>query len=353
MDNKEWLLKDFDYDLPEPLIAAHPLLERDSSRLMIVERDTGGILHRKFSDIAGFLKKGDLLVLNDTKVMPARLFGTRPAGGAVEVLAVRRQNLPKDAGGDGEKEAWICLARPAKGLKKGVIITFDGGIQAEVLGRTDEGFFVLDFGLAHDFLEKIGHVPLPPYIKRADTPDDRVRYQTVFAKNIGAVASPTAGLHFTDGLLKEIKEKGVEPCFITLHTGPGTFMPVRSDLISEHSMHPEYYSITRDCFDGILRAKKEGRRIIATGSTSLRALEASVLDGFASPRLNGFTGLFIYPGFSFRLVDALITNFHLPRSTLLMLVSAFAGRPLVMRAYMEAIKERYRFYSFGDAMFFV
>ncbi len=355
MDDSELLLENFDYDLPESLIAGHPLPERDSSRLMIVERDTGGILHRRFSDIAQFLEKGDMLVLNDTKVMPARLFGRRSTGGAVEVLAVRRHGVLTDAAHEpgNEQEIWLCLARPAKGLKKGAVIAFDRDIRAEVLERTSEGFFVLDFALAHDFLERIGHMPLPPYIKRADSVDDRIRYQTVFAKNQGAVAAPTAGLHFTDGLLKEIREKGIEVCFITLHTGPGTFMPIRSERISLHRMHPEYYSIKSEAFDRVLRAKKDGRRIIAVGSTSLRALEASVSGGVENPMLEGLTGLFIFPGFSFRLVSSLITNFHLPRSTLLMLVSAFAGHHLVMKAYAEAINERYRFYSFGDAMFFI
>jgi S-adenosylmethionine:tRNA ribosyltransferase-isomerase len=311
---------------------------------MVVDKGTGCMLHRRFSDLPGFLKKGDLLILNDTKVFQARLYGKRPTGGKVEVLLIRQS--------DG-RDSWQCLARPGGLLKKGDVLSFGPDTEARVVARDEDGFFIFSFSGPSDFIERYGHVPLPPYIRRHDDEEDRLRYQTVFAREEGAVAAPTAGLHFTEALIEEIRGKGVDVHYITLHTGPGTFMPVRSQDIRRHRMPSEPYSIRKEAFDAFLEARARGGRVIATGSTSLRALEASVLEGIERPLLKGETGLFIYPGFSFKAVTALITNFHLPKSTLLMLVSAFAGAGLIKSAYEEAIKERYRFYSYGDAMLII
>jgi S-adenosylmethionine:tRNA ribosyltransferase-isomerase len=334
-------LKDFTFDLPESLIAQEPLGERDSSRLMTVSKKDGAIGHRLFRDFPACLRSGDLLVLNDTKVIPTRLLGTKPTGGKVELLLVEKT----DAG----VEEWKCLAKPAKGLKPGTKVLFDG-VEGAMLGQDEEGLFICRFSSSLDLM-KIGHVPLPPYIKREATGADSSRYQTVFAGVDGAVAAPTAGLHFTGELLAAIKAMGVEVCHVTLHTGPGTFMPVRSEKIEEHRMMRERYRIGASVFSAVVKAKEEGRRIVAVGTTSTRALEASVDCGFASPVLEGSTNLFIYPGYKFKVVDALLTNFHLPESTLLMLVSAFAGRELVLEAYREAVRKEYRFFSYGDAMF--
>lgn len=334
-------LKDFTFDLPESLIAQEPLAERDSSRLMTVSRKDGAISHRLFRDFPACLRPGDLLVLNDTKVIPTRLIGAKPTGGKVELLLVEKT----DAG----VEEWKCLARPAKGLKPGTKVLFDG-VEGRMLGQDEEGLFICRFSTVLD-LEKIGKVPLPPYIKREATNADSSRYQTVFAGVDGAVAAPTAGLHFTGELLAGIKAMGVEVCHLTLHTGPGTFMPVRSEKIEEHRMMRERYRIDASVFSAVMKAKEEGRRVVAVGTTSTRALEASAQGGVASPVLEGSTNLFIYPGYRFRVVDALLTNFHLPESTLLMLVSSFAGRELVLEAYREAVKKEYRFFSYGDAMF--
>jgi S-adenosylmethionine:tRNA ribosyltransferase-isomerase len=334
-------LRDFTFDLPERLIAQEPLGERDSSRLMTVSRKTGAIDHRFFKDLPEFLRAGDLLVLNDTKVIPTRLIGARPTGGKVELLLVEKTSeVP---------EEWKCLARPARGLKPGTKVSF-GGVAGEMLGQDEEGLFICRFSSALDLM-KIGRVPLPPYIRREATVADSSRYQTVFAGVDGAVAAPTAGLHFTERLLDAIKARGVEVCRVTLHTGPGTFMPVRSEKIEEHRMMRERYRIGEPVFSSVVKAKEEGRRVVAVGTTSTRALEASVAGGFSSPVLEGSTNLFIYPGYRFKVVDALLTNFHLPESTLLMLVSAFAGRELVLEAYREAVKKEYRFFSYGDAMF--
>lgn len=334
-------LKDFDFHLPEELIAQRPLPERDSSRLMVLSRGKKSVEHKLFRDILQYLKKGDLLVLNDTRVIPTRLTGVKPTGGRVELLLVERL-----AGGGGEE--WKCLAKPTKGLKAGSLLLFEG-IEAEVTGFDDEGLVRCAFNGRLD-LKSIGKVPLPPYIKREPGAEDSSRYQTVFAGNDGAVAAPTAGLHFTLGLLEEIRARGVEVRTLTLHTGPGTFMPVRVDNIKEHRMMKEYYKIDEQAFGDILKAKKEGRRVITVGTTSTRALEASVADGFDAPVLEGRTGLFIYPGFRFRMIDALLTNFHLPGSTLIMLVAAFAGHGFLMDAYREAVARGYRFFSYGDAM---
>lgn len=336
-------LKDFTFDLPEELIAQEPLGERDSSRLMTVARKDGAIGHRLFRDLPEYLRPGDLLILNDTRVIPTRLLGAKPTGGKVELLLVEKIS---SAGA----EQWKCLARPAKGLKPGTKALFGGGVEAEMLGQDEEGLYICRFSGALD-LKRIGKVPLPPYIKREATDADSSRYQTVFAGVDGAVAAPTAGLHFTGQLLEGIKSMGVEVCRVTLHTGPGTFMPVRSEKIEEHRMMRERYRIDESVFSSVVKAKQEGRRVVAVGTTATRALEASVAGGLDSPVLEGSTNLFIYPGYRFRVVDALLTNFHLPESTLLLLVSAFAGRELVLKAYGEAVRKEYRFFSYGDAMF--
>lgn len=330
-------LKNFEFDLPERLIAQRPLPERDSSRLMAVSREAGTIDHRSFKDLSGFLRAGDVLVLNDTKVIPTRLFGAKTTGGKVELLLVEKTE------GRGE---WHCLSKPS--LKPGARILFDG-FEGEVAGHGEEGLCTIRFSQEPD-LEKVGRVPLPPYIRREADETDRERYQTIFAGPEGAVAAPTAGLHFTDGVLNEIKAKGVIVRHVTLHTGPGTFMPVRTDRIEEHRMMRERYGVPEETFEAVASAKKEGRRVVAVGTTSTRALEASLKNGVHDPILNGATDLFIYPGYHFRAVDALLTNFHLPGSTLLMLVAAFAGRELILKAYMEAVQKGYRFFSYGDAM---
>lgn len=338
-------LKDFLFDLPERLIAQRPLPERDSSRLMAVSRETGIIEHGSFRDFPGYLREGDLLVLNDTRVIPTRVFGKRAGGGKLELLLVERISSSSTSGG----EEWRCLARPGKGLKAGSAVFLEG-VPGEITGRDDEGLFTVRFNCPVD-LEAIGRIPLPPYIRREADETDRTRYQTVFAGEGGAIAAPTAGLHFTPGLIEEIKRKGVLVRSITLHTGPGTFMPVRSERVEEHRMMGERYSIGREVFEEVARAKKDGRRVVAVGTTTTRALESSAVNGLQGPVLSGSTGLFIYPGYEFRVVDALLTNFHLPGSTLIMLVSAFAGRGLILKSYAEAVRMEYRFFSYGDAMF--
>jgi len=336
-------LKDFDYFLPEDLIARYPLPERDSSRLLVLDRRTGGFEHRAFRDIMNYLRPGDVLVLNDTRVIPARLLGRKTSGGKIELLACGRATSGK--------EAWNCLLKPSKGIKIGARLFFDGGAEALVAGVGADGLWVCEFnGPGMEILERLGKVPLPPYLKREAEEGDRLRYQTVFADKTGAVAAPTAGLHFTEEVLKGIKGLGIELYYITLHTGPGTFMPVRVSDINEHRMFKEYYKIEPDVFEAVTRAKREGRRIMAVGSTSTRALEAASANGLDNPRLEGETDIFIRPGFEFRVVDGLLTNFHLPGSTLIMMVAAFAGLQNIMRAYEAAVKERYRFFSYGDCM---
>lgn len=337
-------LKDFDFNLPEDLIAQHPLEQRDSSRLMVLNRSERSVSHRQFRDIKEYFREGDLLILNNTKVIPTRVYGKKHTGGRLEFLLIERLK--------GEKEVWRCLIKNSKGLKKGSRFTLDNGIEAIVAGVDEEGLWNCEFSQILD-LEAIGRIPLPPYIRREADEEDRIRYQTVFAGVNGAVAAPTAGLHFTEEILGELKGKGVGIDYITLHTGPGTFMPVRVDNIQEHKMLKERYEISPQVFERIANAKKEKRRVIAVGTTSTRALEASVRDGFESPRLEGSTDLFIYPGFEFKVIDALLTNFHLPGSTLIMLVSAFAGHDFLLKAYSEAVEEKYRFFSYGDAMLIV
>lgn len=339
-------IKDFEFDLPEGLIAQYPLPERDSSRLMVLSKSTGEYSHASFRDLPGLLRKGDLLILNDTKVLPARLLGKKSSGGKVEVLLVEKLGRTDDG-----REDWACLIKNSKGLKEGSRLFFN--TEAEVRGFDEKaGLWRVSFKDGPRYNES-GRIPLPPYIRREPEESDKTRYQTIFAGEEGAVAAPTAGLHFTDKLLEEIREKGVETRCITLHTGPGTFMPVRVTDVRDHKMHGERYAIDQATFDAIKKAKQEGRRVIAVGTTSTRALEAAFKDGFDSPVLSGTTDIFIYPGFRFRVIDGLLTNFHLPGSTLIMLVAAFAGRDRVLAAYKAAIEQEYRFFSYGDAMLII
>ena len=336
-------LSDFDYDLPEELIAQTPIKERDQSRLMVLDKKTGAIKHKHFHDILEELHAGDVLVLNDTKVIPARLIGKKVSTGAVIELL-----LLKDLGNN----IWECLSRPAKRLKVGTIVTFSEKLQAEVVEKKDEGIVhvkLLYQGILLEILDELGEMPLPPYIHEKLKEKDR--YQTVYAKNIGSAAAPTAGLHFTKELLEEIKAKGVEVLFITLHVGLGTFRPVEEENILDHHMHSEFYQMTKEVADRLNLAKKEHRKIYAVGTTSTRTLEAIMHEYHEFRECSGNTEIFIYPGFEFQAIDGLITNFHLPKSTLLMLVSALASREIILNAYREAVKERYRFFSFGDAMF--
>lgn len=332
----------FAFDLPEELIAQHPLGDRAASRLMALDRVSGAVSHKVFRAITGLLRPGDVLVLNDTKVVPARLFAKKATGGKVELLLVR----------EARQGVWECMLKNSKGLKTGSRLFFDGGGAACITGGSDGLWQCLFEGVdPWELMEHYGSVPLPPYIRREPSEADRARYQTVFAGPKGAVAAPTAGLHFTEALLDDIRAMGVEVLRLTLHTGPGTFLPVRVDDISAHRMHREYYSISRPVFDAVVRAKAEGRRVIAVGTTTTRALEAAAATGLETPALEGSTDIFIYPGFVFKVIDGLLTNFHLPASTLLMLVCAFAGHEHVMAAYKEAVEKRYRFFSYGDAMF--
>lgn len=326
-------LSDFDYYLPEELIAQVPVEPRDSSRLMVVHRDTGLIEHRIFRDIVEYLKTGDVLVLNNSKVIPARLFGHIDEK-QIEILLVQKV---------GEK-TWKCLVRPARKFKPGVLAHLSNGIVAKCLDRCEEGMRLIEFNVDDEELLKVGEAPIPPYVK---TKIPLERYQTVYAKVAGSIAAPTAGFHFTETLLEKIRSMGVRTVEVTLHVGIGTFRPVKTENIEQHRMHAERYSIPPKVVEIIKQAKSQEHRIIAVGTTVVRTLES-----FARTNLTeGETDLFIYPPFEFKIVDALITNFHLPRSTLLMLVCAFAGHQLIMNAYQEAVKQRYRFYSFGDAMF--
>lgn len=336
-------LSDFDYNLPEELIAQTPIKTRDQSRLMVLDKKTGAIKHKHFHDILEELQSGDVLVLNDTKVIPARLIGKKTSTGAVIELL-----LLKDLGNN----IWECLSRPAKRLKVGTIVTFSEKLQAEVVEKKDEGIVhvkLLYQGILMEILDELGEMPLPPYIHEKLKEKDR--YQTVYAKNIGSAAAPTAGLHFTKELLDEIKKKGVEVLFITLHVGLGTFRPVEEKNILDHHMHSEFYQMTKEVADRLNLAKKEHRKIYAVGTTSTRTLEAIMHEYHEFRECSGNTEIFIYPGFEFQAIDGLITNFHLPKSTLLMLVSALASREIILNAYKEAVKGKYRFFSFGDAMF--
>ncbi len=336
--------EDFDYELPENLIAQRPLDKRDASRLLVVDKLTGNLEHKQFLDIISYLTPDDLLVLNKTKVLPARLLGHKKDTGAkVEVFLVAPCK---------EDDTWECLVKPGKKIKEGTEIVFaEGRLHAKVISRTESGGRIISFfyeGLFMDVLSETGEVPLPPYIK--EKMEDAERYQTVFAQDPGSVAAPTAGLHFTDDLLLAIKQKGVEIAEVTLHVGIGTFRPVSATTITEHKMHEEFFSIDAKNIAMIEEAFRKKKRIVSVGTTSTRTLESAMEDGKII-KASGWTNIFIYPGYQFKAIDALITNFHLPKSTLLMLVSAMAGTDVIKEAYKQAIEKEYRFFSFGDAMF--
>ena len=336
------LRQDFDFDLPEELIAQFPTAERDAGRLLLLDGVTGGYSDRKFTDLVSLLNPGDLLVFNDTRVIPARLFGRKATGGRVEILVERLLDETD------------CLAhvQASKTPKKGSWIMLDGGIELQVRGRQDDLFELKLAGdmTFMDVLEQQGHTPLPPYIRRADEAIDLDRYQTVYANKPGAVAAPTAGLHFTRALIGELESKGVVSAYVTLHVGAGTFQPIREENIENHRMHSEWFQVSEAVCEQVSAVKQAGNRVVAVGTTSVRCLEAATLDGRLQP-FQGETEIFIYPGFEFRTVDAMITNFHLPGSTLLLLVCAFAGRENILRAYRHAVEAEYRFFSYGDAMF--
>lgn len=335
---------DFDYELPEELIAQTPLEKRDSSRMLVLDKQNGNIFHKTFTDILDYLNSGDTLVLNDTKVIPARIIGIKEETGAViELLLLKNIN----------DNTWECLAKPAKRVKLGSVISFgDGILRAQCIEEKEEGIRVLNLmyeGILYEILDKLGTMPLPPYIH--EKLEDQSRYQTVYAKNIGSAAAPTAGLHFTKELLDKIIEKGINIAYVTLHVGLGTFRPVNVSDVTKHKMHTEYYEISKDTCDIINQTKDRNKKIVVVGTTSVRVLE-TVMNKFGHLReCSGFTDIFIYPGYQFKIVDNLITNFHLPKSTLVMLVSALAGRENIMKAYKEAVDNKYRFFSFGDSMF--
>ena len=333
---------DFDYFLPEELIAQTPVEPRDASRMLVYDRKTGEVLHKHFYDLPSFLKAGDVLVRNNTKVLPARMYGYTPNGGKVEILLLKRFDLNE----------WEVLVKPGKKAKKGTVLFVSEELKAEILDIIEDSGgrrvrFIYD-GVFEDIISRVGEMPLPPYI--TEKLKDRSRYQTVYAKTDGSAAAPTAGLHFTDRLLTELKEKGVEIVDILLHVGLGTFRPVKADEVTEHKMHSEYYEISETAAERINLAKKEGRRVIAVGTTSVRTLE-SVADenGFVKAQ-KGNTEIFIYPPYKFKCVDSLITNFHLPKSTLVMLVASMTGREKILELYNLAVEKRYRFFSFGDSM---
>ena len=336
-------VKDYDYDLPEELIAQDPLEDRSSSRLMVLDRQTGDVEHRHFTDILEYLHPGDCLVINNTKVIPARLFGVKEDTQAkIEVLLLKRK----------ENDIWETLVKPGKKAKPGTKLVFgDGLLTAEVVDVVEEGNRLIQFhydGIFEEILDQLGQMPLPPYITHQLK--DKNRYQTVYAKYDGSAAAPTAGLHFTKELLQKVKDMGVDIAEVTLHVGLGTFRPVKVENVLDHHMHSEFYMVSQEAADKINRAKESGHRVIAVGTTSTRTLEAAVDENGRLHETSGWTEIFIYPGYQFKVIDALITNFHLPQSTLVMLVSALAGREHVLHAYEIAVKERYRFFSFGDAM---
>lgn len=338
-------LTDFDYDLPKELIAQHPVKEREKCRLLVIDRAKKTIEHRVFEDIVGYFKPGDCLVLNDTKVIPARIFGKRKTGGKVELFLLEKKNPTCEA-----------LVRPSARLKDGERISLEGGGEAEILGRGEVGRFV-KFNRPIEEILRSGHVPLPPYIDRDDVESDREDYQTIYGSKEGATASPTAGLHFTEKLLARVKGLGCRVEFVTLHTNYGTFAPVKEENVEDHKMHKEYFELPKDTADAIIDTKSRGGRVFAVGTTATRVLEhCATPDTVYDLRLTtgtGFTDMYIYPGYKFKVVDCLITNFHLPKSTLMLLVSAFAGRDFIMEAYSKAIEERYRFFSYGDAMLII
>ncbi|MCQ4992141.1 tRNA preQ1(34) S-adenosylmethionine ribosyltransferase-isomerase QueA [Flavonifractor plautii] len=337
---------DFDFYLPEELIAQTPLERRDASRLLVLDKETGATRHMHFFDLPTLLRPGDCLVLNDSRVLPARLLGHRePTGGAVEVL------LLIDRG----DKVWECLVRPGRKLKPGTRLSFgDGSLKAEVVEVCEGGNRLVRFeyeGIFLEILERLGKMPLPPYIK-AELSDPE-RYQTVYSREVGSAAAPTAGLHFTRALLEQVQEMGVKVCYVTLHVGLGTFRPVKEEEITDHEMHSEYCMISAETAETINRTKREGGRVICVGTTSCRTIESWAAEDGTLKECAGWTNIFIYPGYRFKALDCLITNFHLPESTLIMLVSALAGREHVLAAYKEAVEQRYRFFSFGDAMFIV
>lgn len=336
-------VKDFYYDLPQELIAQDPLHDRSASRLMVLDKNTGEIQHRIFKNITEYLKPGDCLVINNTKVIPARLYGVKEGTEAkVEILLLKRM----------ENDVWETLVKPGKKCRPGARLSFGEGIlTGEVIDIVEEGNRLIRFeyeGIFEEILDRLGQMPLPPYITHQL--EDKTRYQTVYAKHDGSAAAPTAGLHFTAELLDAVRGMGVEIAEVTLHVGLGTFRPVKETDVLKHHMHSEFYRITQSEADKINRAKREGHRVIAVGTTSTRTLEAAADENGFLREMSGWTEIFIYPGYRFKVVDCLITNFHLPESTLVMLVSALAGREHVLNAYKEAVKERYRFFSFGDAM---
>lgn len=335
---------DFYFDLPEELIAQVPILDRSSSKLMVLDKQTGEVSHRIFKDIIDYLNPGDCLVLNDTRVIPARLIGSKEgSGGKIEFLLLKRN----------EDDTWETLVKPGKRAKIGTRFSFgEGKLMAEVVGMGDDGARIVKFeyeGIFEEVLDELGNMPLPPYI--TERLEERERYQTVYSKHNGSAAAPTAGLHFTDELLQKIKDKGVDLAFVTLHVGLGTFRPVKVDDVLEHDMHSEYYMITEEAANKINRAKENGNKVITVGTTSTRTIESVADENGKMKEESGWTKIFIYPGYKFKVVDNLITNFHLPESTLIMLVSALAGKENVLNAYNSAVENHYRFFSFGDAMF--
>lgn len=334
---------DFDFYLPEHLIAQTPLEKRDSSKLLILDKETGEVAHKHFSDIIDYLNEGDVLVLNDTKVMPARIFGTKADTGAVIELLMLKEI---------EKDTWEVLSKPAKRIKVGTVVTFSDRLKAECIDVGEEGIRIFKFiynGIFYEILDELGEMPLPPYIH--EKLKDKDRYQTVYAKNVGSAAAPTAGLHFTKDLLNKIKEKGIKIEYITLHVGLGTFRPVSVDDVTNHKMHSEFYQMDRETANILNEAKRLGKRIISVGTTTTRTLETIMNLYGEFKECSGWTDIFIYPGYKFKAINSLITNFHLPKSTLIMLVSALAGKDNIMNAYSEAVKNEYRFFSFGDSMF--
>lgn len=336
---------DFYYDLPEALIAQTPLQRRDSSRMMVLDRVSGQITHRHFYDVIEYLRPGDCLVMNDSRVLPARLLGHRPTGGAVELLLLRDL---------GDKK-WECLAKPGRKLQEGQQVLFgDGELSATVTKVQEDGNRIVTFhyeGIFLEVLERLGKMPLPPYIK--EELQDQERYQTVYSKEVGSAAAPTAGLHFTNDLLEKIRNKGIQTAFVTLHVGLGTFRPVKAERIDEHHMHSELCMMSAETASILNETKAKGGRIICVGTTSCRTLESLVNEDGSFEAKSRWTDIFIYPGYTFKAMEGLITNFHLPESTLVMLVSAFAGRENVLNAYENAVSERYRFFSFGDAMLII
>lgn len=338
-------VKDFDYDLPEELIAQEPLYPRDASRLLYLQRSGGQITHTVFNKLEDYLQKGDLLVLNDTKVLPARIYAHKPTGAQIELLLLQQVGLNQ----------WQTLVKPGKKAQIGSKLLFDlPDITAEIIDYSDEGSRIIRFAYQGDFfklLEMLGEMPLPPYIKKKL--EDQGRYQPVYARERGSSAAPTAGLHFTEELLERLAEHGIANTRLLLHVGLGTFRPVKAEKVEDHHMHAEFYRLTEEAAEKINKTKRDGGRIIAVGTTSCRTLETLAKDDGTVEAGEGYTRKFIYPGYQFKLIDGLITNFHLPKSTLLMLVSAFAGRENVLAAYQEAINQRYRFFSFGDAMLII